>query len=141
MMGTGATPHVRAALLAACCTMMAGCASVGKTLRLDAPGVVRAGGPPAPAAQAAVVIGQSTKAEVKAALGEAAVVPFDSGFEVWVYRWPGAQGTLRAATELVILFEPSGVATKTRIRPGYGTGAEVTSSARRPLTFVMDAEG
>jgi hypothetical protein len=140
-MVTGATPLVRAALLAACCAAMAGCASVGEALRMDAPGVVRPGGPSAPAAQAAVVIGQSTKAEVKAALGEAAVVPFDSGFEVWVYRWPGTQGTLRAATELVILFAPSGVAKKTRIRPGYGPGAEVTSSAHRPLTSVMDAKG
>lgn len=123
-MGTGATPHVRAVLLAACCAVMAGCASVGETLRMDAPGVVRPGAPAAAAAQAAVVIGQSTKAEVKAALGEAAVVPFDSGFEVWVYRWPGAQGTLRAATELVILFGPSGVAKKTRLRPGYGSAAK-----------------
>jgi len=43
----------------------------------------------------------------------------DSGYEVWVYRWKGADGTTRGATELVLLFEPSGLATKLRLRPGY----------------------
>lgn len=112
--------HGRAVLLAACCAATAGCAWVGETLRPDVPGVIRPGGPSPTAAQASVVVGKSTKAGVKEALGEATVIPFDSGFEVWVYRWPGAAGTLRAATELVILFEPSGVVKKTRIRPGYG---------------------
>lgn len=120
MMANRATPPVRAALLAACCAMAAGCAWVGETLKPDAPGVIRPGGRSATAAQDSVVAGKSTKADVMAALGEATVIPFDSGFEVWVYRWPGASGTLRAATELVVLFEPSGVVKKTRIRPGYG---------------------
>jgi hypothetical protein len=43
-----------------------------------------------------------------AALGEAAVVDFDSGYEVWLYR--------EKLSELVLLFAPSGVVTKTRIR-------------------------
>jgi hypothetical protein len=72
-----------------------------------------------PAAQSSIVIGKSSKAEVMAAFGPATKIPFDSGFEVWVYRWPGAQKTNRAATELVILFEPSGVVKKSRVRPGY----------------------
>ncbi|WP_280151447.1 hypothetical protein [Piscinibacter sp. XHJ-5] len=69
-----------------------------------------------------IAIGKSTRADVSAALGQAIVIPFDSGHEVWVYRWPGADRTSRAATELVILFEPSGVAKKVRVRPGYPTG-------------------
>ena len=72
------------------------------------------------AAQSSIVIGKSTKADVTAALGQATRIPFDSGMEVWVYRWPGAQKTQRGATELVILFEPTGVVKKTRVRPGYG---------------------
>jgi len=98
---------------------MAGCAYTGGlALSDDAPGV-RPGGVAAPAARDLIAIGKSTKADVKAALGQATVIPFESGFEVWVYRWPGAQKTKRAATELVVLFEPSGVVKKTRVRPGY----------------------
>ena len=66
-----------------------------------------------------IATAKSTKADVSAALGKAIVIPFDSGYEVWVYRWPGADKTTRAATELVVLFEPSGLATKVRVRPGY----------------------
>lgn len=121
---TGRPICLRAGLLAACfaiCALAAGCAGIGgPALAPDAPGVMRAGGIPAPAAQALIAIGKSTKADVMAALGQAIVIPFDSGFEVWVYRWPGAQRTNRAATELVILFEPSGVVKKTSVRPGYG---------------------
>jgi hypothetical protein len=120
---TGTPICLRAGLLSACfaiCALAAGCASVdGAVLVPDAPGVMRAGGISAPAAQASIANGKSTKADVMAALGQAIVIPFDSGFEVWVYRWPGAQKTSRTATELVILFEPSGVVKKTRVRPGY----------------------
>ena len=63
--------------------------------------------------------GKSTQADVLAALGPATVIPFDSGWQVWVYRWPGREKTARAATELVVLFEPSGLVSKARIRPGY----------------------
>jgi hypothetical protein len=75
-------------------------------------------------AQAAVVIGKSTKADVEAALGKAIVVSFDSGYEVWVYRERGASVGLFAQSrkekaEFVLLFEPSGVLKKTRVRmPG-----------------------
>lgn len=122
MTGIGGRAPVRAALLAASCAVMAGCAPMGEALRIDAPGVIRPGSPSAAAVEASLVIGKSTKADVTAALGQATVIAFDSGFEVWVYRWPGAQGTTRAATELVILFEPSGIVQKTRVRPGYGPG-------------------
>jgi hypothetical protein len=73
------------------------------------------------AAMDRVAIGKSTKADVSSALGEAIVIPFDSGFEVWVYRWAGPDGTTRSATELVVLFDPSGLAMKVRVRPGYAT--------------------
>src|SRR5205085_12056154 len=79
-----------------------------------------AGQPLAPqAAMDTIAIGRSTKADVASALGKAIVIAFDSGYEVWVYRWPGADRTTRAATELVVLFDPSGLATKVRVRPGY----------------------
>jgi hypothetical protein len=60
-------------------------------------------------ASAPVIVGRSTKAEVLAALGKATVVSFDSGFEAWLYK----RGD---KSELLILFAPSGVATKSRIR-------------------------
>lgn len=69
----------------------------------------------AQAASDAVAVGKSTRADVRAALGEATVVDFDSGHEVWVYR-----ESPRAATapprELVLLFDPSGVLSRTRVR-------------------------
>lgn len=68
-----------------------------------------------PSAQALIIPGQSTRSDVAAALGPAAVVRFDSGFEVWAYRTqhPGAAP---ASAELVILFGPTGVVRKTRLR-------------------------
>ena len=59
----------------------------------------------------AVVIGKSTKADVRAALGETLAISFDNGFEVWVYQLE------RSTAEFVILFAPSGLVAKTRIRP------------------------
>lgn len=72
-----------------------------------------------------VAVGSSTKAEVLAALGPAAVIKFDSGYEVWVYRAKKADVSGKATTsaamanqaEFVILFAPSGLVKKTRIRP------------------------
>jgi hypothetical protein len=46
-------------------------------------------------------------------------VQFDSGWDVWAYRWRGKQRTTRGDTELVVLFGPDGVVRKTRIRPPY----------------------
>lgn len=108
-----------AARTLACCALLAGCAA-GTGPPDDTPGVVRASGVSDQAARDSIAIGKSTRADVSAALGKATVIPFDSGFEVWVYRWKGAEGTARDTTELVLLFEPSGVVRKARIRPGYG---------------------
>ena len=60
----------------------------------------------------AVTIGKSTKADVRAALGETLVISFDTGYEIWVYQL----GEKRTG-EFVILFNPGGLVTKTRIRP------------------------
>ena len=62
----------------------------------------------AQAASEAISVGKSTKADVRAALGEAVVVDFDTGYAVWVYRE-------RPSKELVLLFDPSGTLKKTRI--------------------------
>ena len=69
-------------------------------------------------ANASIAIGTSTRAEVLAALGPASVVKFDSGYEVWVYRGKSPNTATKPA-ELVILFAPSGVVKKTRIKPLY----------------------
>ncbi len=88
----------------------------------------------------AVVPGTSTKADVIAALGETLVIRFDSGYEVWVYRlddgtsgegtpsapWLRRAATPEASAEFVILFAPSGVVTKTRIRPAPANVARGT---------------
>ena len=70
--------------------------------------------PPKPAlveSLSSFTIGRSTKSEVRAALGEGTVVDFPSGYEVWVYREKPP-----ASAELVLLFEPSGLLSKTRVR-------------------------
>ncbi|HEY7240271.1 MAG TPA: hypothetical protein VH600_13950 [Burkholderiales bacterium] len=64
----------------------------------------------------ALAIGKSTKADVRAALGEAVVVDFDSGYAVWVYKEPPKEKAQPPATELVLLFDRSGTLARTRIR-------------------------
>lgn len=65
-----------------------------------------------------IILGQATKADVMAVLGRATVVKFDSGYEVWVYRSKSSE-TTAANAEFVLLFAPSGIVKKTRIRPPY----------------------
>jgi outer membrane protein assembly factor BamE (lipoprotein component of BamABCDE complex) len=97
---------------------LSGCALMGPaSLEEGGAGVMRANGPTPSVAQASVPPG-STKDQVAAALGRANVVRFDSGWEVWVYRWPGADRSTRGATELVVLFDAQGLVKKSRIRPG-----------------------
>jgi hypothetical protein len=99
------------------CILLAGCAG-GGAVSDTTPGVMGAGGLSPQVASQSIAVGKS-KAEVAATLGKATIVHFDSGYEVWVYRWSGADRTSRTATELVVLFDPSGTVKKTRIRPGY----------------------
>ncbi len=67
----------------------------------------------------AIVIGQATKADVFAALGPATVIRFDSGFEVWAYGAKSSSEPAAARDEFVVLFAPSGIVKKTRLRPAY----------------------
>ena len=62
-------------------------------------------------AENSLSVGKSTKSDVRALLGEATALEFGSGYEVWVYRQRP-----EAKTELVLLFDPSGVLAKTRVR-------------------------
>ena len=68
------------------------------------------------AAREALAVGKSTKTDVRAALGQATVIDFESGYEVWLYRERPAEKAAPARGELVLLFEPSGILTKTRLR-------------------------
>jgi hypothetical protein len=86
-------------------------------------------------ATSAVFTGKSTKADVIASLGETLVIGFDTGYEIWIYRLTnetrGKAGSAQRSrsekaapgmsAEFVILFEPSGVVAKTRIRPAPQT--------------------
>ena len=56
----------------------------------------------------ALLVGNN-KAEVQGAYGRAATIRFDTGYEVWAYRY--------GKTEFSVLFAPSGVVEKTRLRP------------------------
>jgi len=73
-------------------------------------------GAPQDDASDAVRAGESTKADVLAAMGEGVAVRFDSGFEVWSYAF-GPQKARTRKTEFVVLFAPSGIVAATRLRP------------------------
>ena len=87
-------------LIVAICALLAGCAAP--------PPPKPAAGPSLREIASRFTVGRSTKSDVRAALGEGTVVDFDSGYEVWVYRRP--------TDELVLLFEPSGILSRTRVR-------------------------
>ena len=72
-------------------------------------------------ATALVRIGSSTQAEVIAALGPTNRIRFASGYEVWLYHYPGG-GRAAQNSEFVLLFAPSGVLVKTRMRSAPGGG-------------------
>jgi hypothetical protein len=120
---------VRLALVVAACIAVGGCALSGK-LEENGPGIKRT--PPqiafaaAQAASERVHIGD-TRDAVAAALGSSNILQFESGWQVWIYRWPGVDDSTRAATELDLLFEPRGTLRKIRVRRGE---AASTSSAR-----------
>jgi len=113
-----------AGVAVAFCVFVAGCATPGASSLTTVS---------ADTVKNAITIGKSTKTDVIAALGKTRGIRFDSGFEVWVYRVTGDTsarldlgGLFRSAgsekgspgaTEFVILFAPSGVVAKTRIRP------------------------
>ena len=105
---------MRAVLVA--CALIGGCAFVQPAPKPASgaygPGEIRS----AHEAEYALDIGNSTKADVRAALGEAVVVDFESGYQVWVYRERAPEKEPAAKAELVLLFAPSGILAKTRVR-------------------------
>lgn len=105
---------LRASLASVLCALAAGCATTGD---MDL-SQTKATAVPARAAETGIVAGKSTKADVMAALGTTTAIPFDSGYEVWVYHLGGdaPDRAARGKTEFVVLFSPAGVVTKTRIR-------------------------
>jgi hypothetical protein len=109
----------RAALAGALVAAVTGCAlPVAGPLVIEKPeSSALAPGVSVQAARDAVVVGQSTRAQVAAALGPATIVRFDSGYEVWVYRTGATAGGADSPSEFVILFAPDGIAKKTRIAP------------------------
>jgi hypothetical protein len=115
--------RLHAGVALALCACVTGCAVSPAPAKTAA---VAAGTIPAERVRGAVTIGKSTKADVIAALGNAMVISFESGFEVWVYYIAGdapprSRGAAEKETpgkaEFVVLFAPSGIVTKTRIRP------------------------
>ena len=113
-------PLSRMGLVLACCLWLAGCAgssglfrSETKTPPFRDPTMTMQN------ARDAIAVGAATKADVIATLGPATVVKFDSGFEVWVYGAKSASEAAASQAEFVVLFAPSGVVKKSRLRPAY----------------------
>ena len=99
---------------AACALCLAGCATLDDAA---APSLTKAAVVPATAADARLSPGKSTKADVLAALGRTTAITFDSGYEIWIYHIKDAAQREARLAEFVVLFDPSGVVTKTRTRP------------------------
>ena len=91
-------------ILGALMLSLAGCAT--------APAPMGAAIPEAKLA-AAIVPGQTTRAQMLAALGPTKFVHFDSGYETWLYHAPAGGGRF---SEFVVLVDPAGIVCKTRRR-------------------------
>ena len=101
----------------AACLLIGGCTLLQPPLtNVDAPPLRQGEVLSAAAAANAVTIGKSTRADIRAALGKPVVIDFESGYEVWVYKERPREKTTLPAPEFVLLFAPSGILTKTRIR-------------------------
>ncbi len=129
------TALIRIGVACALSVCIAGCVTRASTVPTATVTPLRTKVIPADSVRDAIALGKSTKADVIAALGETLVISFDSGFEVWVYRLASdtpaktvqAQGVARTGSqkgagpattaEFVVLFAPSGLVAKTRIRP------------------------
>ncbi|MEO7493631.1 MAG: hypothetical protein ABIT83_14460 [Massilia sp.] len=93
----------------------------GAALLLAAAGLLSSGcatREPAPAAvvsearlQQTVLPGQTTRAQLLAALGDGPAIRFDSGAEVRLFHVPESVGAYR---EFVVLLDPNGIVAKTR---------------------------
>ena len=103
---------MRGAAALSICLVLLGCAAPPPKEPPLGPGEIRS----AQAASQALVVGKSTKAGVRAALGDAVVIDFDSGYAVWLYRERRQEKPPGEQRELVLLFAPSGIVAKTRLR-------------------------
>jgi hypothetical protein len=106
---------LRASLALTFCAYVAGCALLQPPPPKAAPllpGEILS----ATAAKDSISIGKSTKENIRAALGEPVIIGFDSGYEVWLYRERLPDQKPPPRTEFVLLFAPSGIVTKARIR-------------------------
>jgi len=95
---------MKLAILALLACTLAGCATAPVPIGTSIP---------AAKLDAAVVPGQTTRAQMLAALGPTKFVHFDSGYEVWLYQSPADGGRF---AEFVVLVDPAGVVRKTRRR-------------------------
>jgi hypothetical protein len=101
----------------AACTLLAGCSLLQAPPRADPPAALRPGEiASVQHGREVLAIGRSTKADVRAALGQAVIVDFPSGYEVWLYRERLPEKAPPPPRELVLLFPPSGVLAKARVR-------------------------
>jgi hypothetical protein len=109
------TPRRRPVLATAlaCALALAGCA----TYRADAPVL------PLARLEQAAVPGQGSRAEILAALGPATRVRFDSGMEVWMYRYRAGDGDAAHGGEFVLLFGADGLLKKVRRGPVWSPPA------------------
>ncbi len=112
--------HMRSFASVCCCLWLAACSTLG-TNRTAPP--FRDATMSLQGAQDTIVAGTTSQAEALATLGPATEIHFDSGYAVWVYRAPSA-GPQADRAELVILFAPSGIVKKTRLRPAYANHPE-----------------
>jgi hypothetical protein len=74
------------------------------------------GDPPTPGKDPYAMFVGSRKADVVAALGEATVIRFDSGYELWAYDFGPPQKPRLAHDEVVLLFDRSDVVVAARRR-------------------------
>jgi outer membrane protein assembly factor BamE (lipoprotein component of BamABCDE complex) len=98
--------------------LLGACGTVGR-LEENGPGIRHAQSQSAvAAAQSALerVHAGDTREQVAAALGPSNILAFETGWQVWIYRWPGADSSTQSATELIVLFEPGGTVRKVRVR-------------------------
>lgn len=91
-------------ILALCASLLAGCATAPAPLGTSVP---------ADKLTVALVPGQTTRAQMLAALGPTRFVHFDTGYEVWLYQSPADGGRF---AEFVVLIDPAGIVQKTRQR-------------------------
>jgi len=84
--------------------VLAGCASTPAPLGTTVPEA---------RLDSAIVPGQTTRAQMVAALGPTKFVHFDTGYEVWLYQSPADGGKF---AEFVVLVDPAGIVRKTRRR-------------------------